>query len=101
LDGSQTEEGSGMLEIVAAAGLVAGIVVALTRAAPSNEAPPPVRRRALVSAGSRVGLDPGLLGPQDDLERGFPLGFDLPCPWCRSATSESDRRCPSCGQPFG
>ncbi len=26
---------------------------------------------------------------------------DLPCPWCRSATHESDDYCTSCGQPFG
>jgi len=26
---------------------------------------------------------------------------DLPCPWCRSATRESDRHCPTCGQRFG
>ena len=26
---------------------------------------------------------------------------DLPCPWCRSATRESDTHCPSCRQPFG
>jgi hypothetical protein len=28
-------------------------------------------------------------------------GADLPCPWCRSQTSESDHHCPSCGQKFG
>lgn len=26
---------------------------------------------------------------------------DLPCPWCRSSTSEADERCPSCGHRFG
>lgn len=26
---------------------------------------------------------------------------DLPCPWCRAATSEYDDYCTSCGQPFG
>ncbi len=26
---------------------------------------------------------------------------DLPCPWCQSATRESDRNCPTCGQRFG
>jgi uncharacterized Zn-finger protein len=26
---------------------------------------------------------------------------DLPCPWCRAATSEADDRCPSCGRRFG
>ena len=90
-----------MLEIVAAAGLIAGIVVALTRAAPSTEAPAPVRRGTLVAAGARVGFDPIGPDPHDDREGGFALGSDLPCPWCRAVTSESDRRCPSCGQPFG
>jgi hypothetical protein len=28
-------------------------------------------------------------------------GSDLPCPWCRAQTSESDDHCPSCGQKFG
>ncbi len=28
-------------------------------------------------------------------------GSDLPCPWCRAQTSESDHHCPSCGQRFG
>jgi hypothetical protein len=28
-------------------------------------------------------------------------GADLPCPWCRAQTSESDHHCPSCGQRFG
>ena len=26
---------------------------------------------------------------------------DLPCPWCRSATLETDEYCVGCGQPFG
>lgn len=26
---------------------------------------------------------------------------DLPCPWCRSQTSEGDDHCDSCGQRFG
>lgn len=26
---------------------------------------------------------------------------DLPCPWCRAATTESDTHCPSCHQRFG
>lgn len=26
---------------------------------------------------------------------------DLPCPWCRGATHESDDRCPSCDRRFG
>lgn len=30
-----------------------------------------------------------------------PILIDLPCPWCKGATSESDTACPSCGQLFG
>ncbi len=30
-----------------------------------------------------------------------PMTVDLPCPWCRAATSESDSECMTCGQPFG
>ncbi len=26
---------------------------------------------------------------------------DLPCPWCQSPTSETDRACPSCARAFG
>ena len=26
---------------------------------------------------------------------------DLPCPWCRAASRESDAYCTSCGQTFG
>ena len=26
---------------------------------------------------------------------------DLPCPWCRAGTNETDERCPSCGRRFG
>jgi hypothetical protein len=26
---------------------------------------------------------------------------ELPCPWCRVATSEADDRCPTCGHRFG
>jgi hypothetical protein len=26
---------------------------------------------------------------------------DLPCPWCRAATTESDTHCPNCHQRFG
>jgi hypothetical protein len=28
-------------------------------------------------------------------------GGELPCPWCRASTAESDTRCPSCHQAFG
>lgn len=27
--------------------------------------------------------------------------IDLPCPWCLAQTHESDKNCPTCGQPFG
>jgi hypothetical protein len=95
-----TEEGSGMLEIVAAAGLVAAVVVALTRAAPPTEPRPVVRHRVPVAAGARMN-DPMDSIFFDDPADGFQVGSDLPCPWCRAATAESDRRCPSCSQPFG
>jgi hypothetical protein len=26
---------------------------------------------------------------------------DLPCPWCKAATTEADSHCPSCRQRFG
>ncbi len=26
---------------------------------------------------------------------------DLPCPWCRAATNDTDDHCPSCGRRFG
>ena len=29
------------------------------------------------------------------------LGLDLPCPWCRADTAETDDSCPGCGQAFG
>jgi hypothetical protein len=33
---------------------------------------------------------------EDYLEPG-----DLPCPWCRGSTRETDRACASCGRTFG
>lgn len=33
-----------------------------------------------------------------DLEEGI---GDLPCPWCRAATSEDDTHCPTCLRRFG
>ena len=36
---------------------------------------------------------------QPDSSRGD--GVDLPCPWCRAETAESDTRCPGCGRRFG
>lgn len=41
-------------------------------------------------------IDPRLVVDLSDED-----GGDLPCPWCRAATEEGDRRCPSCRQPFG
>ena len=29
------------------------------------------------------------------------VDLDLPCPWCRGATSEFDDSCASCGKRFG
>lgn len=29
------------------------------------------------------------------------MTLDLPCPWCRAATTESDTECATCGQRFG
>ena len=26
---------------------------------------------------------------------------DLPCPWCKTPSSEADPRCPGCGRRFG
>jgi hypothetical protein len=40
--------------------------------------------------------------PQAMLSASHPdAGTDLPCPWCHADTSESDARCPGCGQVFG
>ena len=53
---------------------------------------------AAVAARSRVVPD----GYREDLKPPTDTEVaDLPCPWCRAATSEDDRRCPSCGQRFG
>ncbi len=54
---------------------------------------------ALFAVGGRAGTSSGRptevgLGPSGD-------GTDLPCPWCRAQTNESDHHCPSCGQRFG
>jgi len=63
--------------IVAGAVLVAGVVGASKRG--------PGRGRS---------TSPGNSHPNN-------AGLDLPCPWCRSATSETDTECPDCGQSFG
>ena len=64
--------------IVAGAVLVAGVVGAAKRG--------PGRGRA---------TSPGNTHPQ------FADALDLPCPWCRNGTSESDVECRTCGQSFG
>ncbi len=64
--------------IVAGAVLVAGVVGASKRG--------PGRGRNTA---------PGNSHPQ------FADVLDLPCPWCRSATAESDAECRTCGQRFG
>lgn len=64
--------------IVAGAVLVAGVVGASKRG--------PGRGRSTA---------PGNSHPR------FAEAIDLPCPWCRNATSESDVECRTCGQAFG
>lgn len=54
---------------------------------------------ALVAIGGR----PRTAG---DTRSAFGFGFsgdgsDLPCPWCRAQTRETDDHCPNCGQKFG
>jgi len=34
-------------------------------------------------------------------EDAYRSATELPCPWCRADTEESDRACPSCHRPFG
>lgn len=65
--------------IVAGAVLVAGVVGASKRG--------PGRGRATSPGNSHPGS--------------APMTLDLPCPWCRAATSESDTECITCGQRFG
>ena len=65
--------------IVAGAVLVAGVVGASKRG--------PGRGRSTSPGNSRP-------------TQGFPEP-DLPCPWCRAATRESDLECLTCGQRFG
>jgi hypothetical protein len=36
-----------------------------------------------------------------DMTPTYTEGLDLPCPWCRAETSETDDRCPGCGRRFG
>lgn len=46
----------------------------------------------------RPTIDPSLVVEfVDELEH----PDDLPCPWCRTATRETDNRCPGCQRRFG
>ncbi len=65
--------------IVAGAVLVAGVVGASKRG--------PGRGRAT--------------SPKNTHPTHSSMTVDLPCPWCRSATSEADTQCATCGQTFG
>lgn len=66
-----------MVELLVVAGLLAGIIVAVTG---RNE-----------PAG-----DTGVMVPVRPLP-----SDDLPCPWCGAETHEDDAFCPQCRQPFG
>lgn len=66
-----------MVEMIIVAGLLAGVIVAITG---RNEAP-----------ANTVVASPVIV----------PTTEDLPCPWCGAATREDDVRCPSCQQRFG
>ncbi len=58
---------------------------------------------ALVAAGVTVAtrrFTPGVTPQRTDYLT-LAAESDLPCPWCHAATTEDDRRCPSCHQPFG
>lgn len=79
-----------MLEIAAAAVLLAGLVMAVTRPGPAT-----VPRHLGVATTSTAA------DPPSPRSHGFDLSSDLPCPWCRAATIDTDIRCPSCGQRFG
>lgn len=66
-----------MVEMVIVAGLLAGVIVAITG---RND------------AASNTAVTLPLILPTTE---------DLPCPWCGAATREDDVRCPSCHQRFG
>ncbi len=54
-----------------------------------------------VVGASRRGPSRGrVMAPANTHPRSLPL-TDLPCPWCRGATAETDRACRTCGQNFG
>ena len=63
---------------------------------------------ALVAATATTGLfalarhardEPVAIDPRLVVDLAAP--GDLPCPWCRAATTESDERCPTCERRFG
>ena len=66
-----------MFEILIAAGLLAGAIVAFG------------------GRDDTVG-DTAVIVPINHLP-----SDDLPCPWCGAETQEEDAYCPSCRQPFG
>ena len=70
-----------MVETLIALSIVAGGIVLLGR-------------RQATSSGGLPRAFPSLSIATD-------VASDLPCPWCRAATSETDTHCPSCRQPFG
>ncbi len=66
-----------MVELLVVAGLLAGIIVAVTgRHQPTT--------------------DNAVMVPVESVP-----SDDLPCPWCGADTHEDDAYCPSCRQPFG
>lgn len=63
---------------------------------------------ALVAATATTGLlalarhareEPFVIDPRQIVD--LSSERDLPCPWCRGATTEADERCPTCGRKFG
>ena len=70
-----------MLEAIVVGAIVAGSIALMARRNSTGTAPLEAGRWALTSL-----TDPSV---------------DLPCPWCRAATTESDTHCPNCHQRFG
>ena len=70
-----------MVEALVAGAVVAGGIAILSRRLPASS---------------------GAFGPAHILTGAtLDASSDLPCPWCRAATSETDTHCPNCHQPFG
>lgn len=75
---TRIEQEAELLEVLVAATATTGL---LALARHSREAPFVIDPRLVVELSS------------DDR--------DLPCPWCRASTRESDERCPRCDRRFG